>query len=212
MAPRQLSKPIWVLKKYCAIQYAYELNGTKYYQFFSAGEPSVNPSSDLSGEQGFCQEVYDQLELLTHSFSVKDKRIVEAVRSCLPKGRITLDDYAARGNSSKWEKDMQIAAQMGLVRKVTSQCYSIPKIIRPEPAVLSRGQRKFISEVYASFGVKTFSLEMVVATLDYADSSANAYLHRFTLLKILDCKKEVVNQYQLIVTPKEHPEYFDPAA
>ena len=107
---------------------------------------------------------------------------------------------------------MQIAVQLGLVRKVSPQCYTIQKTIRPEPAVLSRGQRKFISEVYASFGVESFSAEMVVATLDYSDSSVVAYLHRFTLLRIIDCRKEVVNQYQFIVTPEEHPEYFDPAA
>ena len=84
--------------------------------------------------------------------------------------------------------------------------------IQPEPALLSKGQKKFISDVYASFGAESFSVGMVVATLDYSDSAVSAYLHRFTLMKILVCRKEGVNQYRFIVTPEEHPEYFDPAA
>ena len=209
---RQLIKPIYFLKRNGVLRDAYELNGKKYYQFCSAVEPSAYPSPSPSGEQGFCQEVCDRLDFMIHSFSARDKRIGEAVRSCLARGKITVDDYAARGNSAKWETDMQLAAQMGLVRKVTSQCYSIPTDIQPEPALLSKGQKKFISDVYASFGAESFSVGMVVATLDYSDSAVSAYLHRFTLMKILVCRKEGVNQYRFIVTPEEHPEYFDPAA
>ena len=53
--------------------------------------------------------------------------------------------------------------------------------------------------MYETFGDETFSLEMVVATLDYSSSTASAYLHQFTLLRILDCRKEDVNLYQFLV-------------
>jgi hypothetical protein len=52
----------------------------------------------------------------------------------------------------------------------------------------------------------------VVATLDYSSSTASAYLHQFTLLKILDCRKEDVNMYQFLVNPTEHPEIFEETA
>ena len=53
---------------------------------------------------------------------------------------------------------------------------------------------------------------VVVAVLDYSSSTASAYLHQFTLLKILDCRKEDVNMYQFRVNPKEHPEVFEDVA
>ena len=66
--------------------------------------------------------------------------------------------------------------------------------------------------MYESFGEDAFSLEMVVAVLDYSSSTASAYMHQFTLLKILDCRKEDVNMYQFRVNPKEHPEVFEDVA
>ena len=43
---------------------------------------------------------------------------------------------------------------------------------------------------------RTFSQEMVIATLDYAGSHVSAILHQFTLIRILDCRKEDVYRYQ----------------
>ena len=40
----------------------------------------------------------------------------------------------------------------------------------------------------------------------------SAYLHQFTLLKLLDCRKEDVFHYQFLVNPEQHPQYFDKAA
>ncbi len=53
---------------------------------------------------------------------------------------------------------------------------------------------------------------MVFATLDYSDSYISANLHSFTLLRILDCKKEDVYRYRFLITPEEHPECFELAA
>ena len=77
---------------------------------------------------------------------------------------------------------------------------------------LDSGQKRRAKLMYESFGEEAFSLEMVVATLDYSSSTASAYLHQFTLLRILDCRKEDVNLYQFRVNPKEHPEVFEDVA
>jgi hypothetical protein len=49
--------------------------------------------------------------------------------------------------------------------------------------------------MYDNFGDGTFSQEMVIATLDYAGSHVSAILHQFTLIRILDCRKEDVYTY-----------------
>ena len=85
-------------------------------------------------------------------------------------------------------------------------------INEPEAEMLDTGQKKRARLMYETFGEETFSLEMVVATLDYSSSTASAYLHQFTLLRILDCRKEDVNLYQFLVNPREHPEIFEEAA
>ena len=62
------------------------------------------------------------------------------------------------------------------------------------------------------FGDSVFSTEMVIATLEYSDSHASAYLHKFTLLRILDRHKEDVDKYHFLVNPEEHPQLFTSAA
>ena len=66
--------------------------------------------------------------------------------------------------------------------------------------------------MYDNFGNGTFSQEMVIATLDYARSHVSAILHQFTLIRILDCRKEDVYRYQFLVNPEDHPECFEDVA
>ena len=47
-----------------------------------------------------------------------------------------------------------------------------------------------------------------MATLDYSHSHACAILHELTLIRVIDCWKEDVNQYRLTVNPEQNPEYF----
>lgn len=49
---------------------------------------------------------------------------------------------------------------------------------------------------------------MVLANLKYTDGTGSTYLQSFTLLKILDCRKDGINQYHFRITPQEHPECF----
>ena len=105
-----------------------------------------------------------------------------------------------------------LAEQMGFVRKISKDRCLILEDAQPCFEMLDTGQKKRARLMYETFGEETFSLEMVVATLDYSSSTASAYLHQFTLLRILDCRKEDVNLYQFLVNPREHPEIFEEAA
>lgn len=164
-------------------------------------------------DDDYTQETFRALrELSEGTQSLKDKRIAAAIRKCLPVGFITALDYQQAGDGSRWAEDMKLAEQMGFVRRVTRDRYIILRDARPCFDRLDSSQKKRARLMYDSFGEQTFSLDMVVATLDYSSSTASAYLHQFTLLRILDCHKEDVNIYQFLVNPREHPEVFEDAA
>ena len=151
-------------------------------------------------------------DLVNGTQSVKDKRIGTMLLSHLNRGYITVRDYEETGDESRWAEDMKLAEQMGFVRKVSKDRCLILEDAQPCFEMLDTGQKKRARLMYETFGEETFSLEMVVATLDYSSSTASAYLHQFTLLRILDCRKEDVNLYQFLVNPREHPEIFEEAA
>ncbi|MBQ1355949.1 MAG: hypothetical protein IIY72_05670, partial [Solobacterium sp.] len=102
--------------------------------------------------------------------------------------------------------------QMGLVKMITHERCLILRDAQPCFDMLEPKQKKRVRQMYETFGEGPFSLEMVVATLEYGPSTASAYLHQFTLLRILDCRKEDVNLYQFLVNPREHPELFEDVA
>ncbi len=169
--------------------------------------PPSFPDQDISSI--YDHDILDQINALERSNSSKDKRIAELIHSCLPRGEITADDYEAAGELSKWSTDMLLAAQLGLVKKISPRRYAILHTLKTGPLELSKGQRRFITEMYENFGDDVFSSEMVVATLDYSGTHIKAWLHQFTLLRILDCRKEDVFRYQFLINPEENPEYFD---
>ena len=151
-------------------------------------------------------------DLVNGSQSMKDKRIGTMLLSHLNRGHITLQDYEEGGDESRWAEDMKLAEQMGFVRRIAKDRCLILGDAQPCFEMLDTGQKRRAKLMYETFGDETFSLEMVVATLDYSSSTASAYLHQFTLLRILDCRKEDVNLYQFLVNPREHPEVFEDAA
>ena len=151
------------------------------------------------------------LDELANSTSAKDRRISAMLRAFAKKGEIAFEDYEARRDGTKWSEDMAFALQLGIVEKIDSQRYRI----LTEAAgtrLLSKFQKKLVRELYDSFGQESFSREMLCATLDYDGPHISAYLHRFTLMRILDCSKGDVYSYRLLVTPVENPECFDTAA
>ena len=52
---------------------------------------------------------------------MKDKRLGAMLALCLPSGEITTADYAKYGHSKRWNEDMHLAYQMGIVEKVNPQ-------------------------------------------------------------------------------------------
>ena len=159
-------------------------------------------------------EIMKRLHDLSISNSPKDKRIAATITECLEKGEITIDDYTSKGHGSRWGPDMQFAVQLGLVEKVTSKKYTILRELKSETPPLSKAQKRIITNLYDSFGEDIFSIEMVVATLEYSGSHASAVLHQFTLLKLIDCWTSDSNhyRYQFLVNPQDHPECFEQAA
>ena len=211
--PRQFSSSIRYMKEQGIIQLERRDSHQKYYKICTEEESKamLNPQDQPTDTDGYDQDVLDRVDELVRSNSPKDKRIGGLLLECMARGEITVDDYAAIGESTKWFSDMQFATQLGLVEKTSPQRYAILQHLKTG-ALLSKGQKRFITEMYETFGDDVFSTEMVIATLDYSGAHVSAYLHQFTLLKILDCRKEDVYRYQFLINPEEHPEYFEPAA
>ena len=212
--PRQFSSSIRYMKEQGIIQLERRDSHQKYYKICTEEESKalLNPQAQPVETGGYDQDVLDRVDELVQSNSPKDKRIGGLLLECMARGEITVDDYAAIGESSKWFGDMQLASQLGLVEKTSPQRYAILRHLKTGALSLSKGQKRFITEMYESFGDDVFSTEMVIATLDYSGAHVSAYLHQFTLLRILDCRKEDVYRYQFLINPEEHPEYFEPAA
>ena len=212
--PRQFSSSIRYMKEQGIIQLERRDSHQKYYKICTEEESKalLNPQAQPVETGGYDQDVLDRVDELVQSNSPKDKRIGGLLLECMARGEITVDDYAAIGESSKWFGDMQLASQLGLVEKTSPQRYVILRHLKTGALSLSKGQKRFITEMYETFGDDVFSTEMVIATLDYSGAHVSAYLHQFTLLKILDCRKEDVYRYQFLINPEEHPEYFEPAA
>ena len=212
--PRQFSSSIRYMKEQGIIQLERRDSHQKYYKICTEEESKalLNPQAQPVETGGYDQDVLDRVDELVQSNSPKDKRIGGLLLECMARGEITVDDYAAIGESSKWFGDMQLASQLGLVEKTSPQRYVILRHLKTGALSLSKGQKRFITEMYETFGDDIFSTEMVIATLDYSGAHVSAYLHQFTLLRILDCRKEDVYRYQFLINPEEHPEYFEPAA
>lgn len=205
-----LSRSIVVLKTYGIITPGIDSSGTAIYRILVDAEGPRNP--DGGEPDSFFRTPADLLNELSVSASPKDRRIATMITACKEKGELNLSDYEERGEGLKWYEDMAFALQLGLVEKLDPQRYRILEELGAGRQFLSRHQKKLVRELYEYFGQESFSREMLTATLDYTGPHVAAYLHRFTLLMILDCRKGDVLYYQLIVNPEDHPECFDLAA
>ena len=126
-------------------------------------------------------------ELENSQSSQKDRRIGRIIHSCLPKGNVTKQDYAAAGEETKWNVDMLFASSLGLLKKVSSKEYSIMTEFDPAGLKLRTAQKYTLSALYELFGDGMFSAEMAIAQLDYSSAHLSGILHQFTWMKLLDC-------------------------
>ena len=211
--PRGLSNYIRALKNHGVIQ-PETGHGQSFYRICTdppavPDEPCDPPAAALPAQE---MSPIALANALASSSSARDRRIGSSILRCMSRGEITRDDYAALGEASKWQSDMFLAAQLGLVDRVSSRRCAIRSSLRSGPVPLTKNQKKIISEMYECFGDDLFSFNMVIATLDYSEAAVHGHLHVFTLLHILDCHKDDVNRYQFLVNPDSNPEYFDTAA
>ena len=214
--PRQLSRSIRYFKDDGIIYLEGKKNGQTYYRISVNEIPEPEKARrniQAAKKQGYGSDVLNLIqELFSSEKSVKEWRLGTMLALFLPFKKITIDDYRERGNESKWSADMMLASQLGLVEQKKPDQFTILKHLKTDLPTLSKKQKEVATEMYECFGDSIFSTEMVVATLEYSDSHASAYLHKFTLLRILDCKKEDGNKYQFLVNPEEHPQLFTNAA
>ena len=160
----------------------------------------------------YADEVYEMISTLSASTtSNRDRRLADVLTRCLGKGLLLQSEYEMWGfTQNMWLSDMKLAKQLGLARKLSPGVYAINKRLKPE---LLPQQKKTVSAIYETFGDQKFSSEMFIATLNYSISYTYASLHKLTLLRILDQRStDEGSQYQLRVTPEDHPECFEPAA
>lgn len=214
---RQFSSSIRRMKDKRIIETDSLHGGSTIYRILFGNYPKAKQPVTVPAD---CEDEYDpfiieQINNLASSIaSTKDRRIGTVLKARLAMGEIDLQFYTSYTGATvnNWYGDMQLALQMGLVIKVDTRHYMIAKTPSPELPVLSKSQRRIAKEMYDNFGDGTFSQEMVIATLDYAGSHVSAILHQFTLIRILDCRKEDVYRYQFLVNPEDHPECFEDVA
>ena len=211
LASRQLSSRIRFLKLNGILKESKRIRHKRAYVIISEDPAVIFAAQENKGDHPD-QEIVGRIQTLAHSKSQKDRRIASMMVEFMDKGEVTLSDYEEHGQGSRWSTDMQFAVQLGLVEKITPQRYRLLREFKNESPVLSKAQKRIITDLYESFGEETFSIEMVVATLDYSGAHASAVLHQFTLLRLIDCQTGEFNQYQFLVNPQDNPECFAPAA
>lgn len=152
-------------------------------------------------------------ELKISEHSQKDRRIGNVLSECLVKGYVTRDDYKKIGEESRVTPDMQFARELGLIQRLSSNMYMIRTTLDLSELRFENSIKATLSAMYEIFGDSEFSQDMVIAKLDYSSGHISACLHKFTWLKILDCKKDNNRKsYQFLVNPTDNPECFNPAA
>lgn len=186
-------------------------DGARLYTFAIANGPEARKKE--AKKIAYSHEMIATIQSLLHSTSSpKDRRIGEVLTKCLSDGVVRRSVYDQFGKPERWSYDMGLASRMGLVEKEDNQTYRILPEMKPGPGALLPAQKKMVTTLYQSFGEEFFSLEMVIATLDYSSAHLCAELHQFTLLKVLQYSKDKDTGYQFIVNPKENPECFSDVA
>ena len=161
----------------------------------------------------YTPSVLNMIQRLIHSTtSGKDRRIGSMLLQKLDDGYIDMTDYRRAGYESRWQTDMKLAQQLGIVAKEHASRYRINLELLPDFNEMGKSQKTMATEIYQAFGQEIFTPQMIVATLEYSSSHTRAALHAFTLMGILECRKDDLFRYQFLVTPEERPECFFPAA
>ena len=189
------------------------MDGQRGYLINVSGKPQRQTEETAATQ--YSPDILEMIDKLANSpSSQKDRRIGRIIHQCLTKGKVTKEDYTAEGEQSKWNPDMRFAVQLGLLEKVSSSEYTIRTELDSTCKNLGTTQKCTLSALYDIFGDGMFSVEMVVANLDYSSSYVSGILHQFTMLKLLDCTPNEDNSYsyQLNVNPEDNPECFEDVA
>lgn len=172
------------------IEFVRRENRYNIYGFCFDSDESTSYEKDTPATElpEYSQEISDLiLKLQSSGNSLKDKRLDKIFQRCLKKGFVTVEDYEAIGESSKMTSDMNFAKQLGLVDRVAAGHYKIQHDLDTSHMQMENNMKNTLSALYDIFGDNAFSVEMVIAKLDYSSSyvSSNVFkagnLFRFLL-------------------------------
>ena len=172
------------------IEFVRRENRYNIYGFCFDSDESTSYEKDTPATEfpEYSQEISDLiLKLQSSGNSLKDKRLDKIFQRCLKKGFVTVEDYEAIGESSKMTSDMNFAKQIGLVDRVAAGHYKIQHDLDTSHMQMENNMKNTLSALYDIFGDNAFSVEMVIAKLDYSSSyvSSNVFkagnLFRFLL-------------------------------
>ena len=187
----------------------YVVNGQKCYTINVGSKPHSQTGSLV--DEHYSSDILDMLRsLINAEHAPKDNRIGEIIYSCLEKGTVTAEDYRIHGAENKLHGDMRFAEKLGIVKKKSEDTYEIMRNLSEHEIVLEDSMKNTLTMLYDIFGEDAFSVEMVVAKLDYSESHMSATLHQLAWLKILDSFDEADRKrfYHFLVNPTDNPELF----
>ena len=154
-------------------------------------------------------DIIETVKKLKNSIkSTKDQRVAEVILSCLPKGIITIDDFGNEVGRETIRDDMILTEQIGITERICFGVYRINRQRNLKNIVLNPSLKRTLTMLYNEFGSKEFTGDMALAILHFSNSYISSMLHRFTLMRITDCKEGITNTYRLLVNPTDNPTLF----
>ena len=110
----------------------------------------------LNVNREYSPEIINTIRMLTESnTSPKDRRIGHFLLDRLDEGFIDIADYRAMDEESKWQNDMKLCQQLGLVTRITAERYTINEKLEQGFGLLDQTQRTIASVLYETFGQET---------------------------------------------------------
>ncbi|MCR4615721.1 MAG: Fic family protein [Clostridiales bacterium] len=173
-------------------------------QYCLAGDDEHLAPRDYSSE---IIEAVKQLRVSTRSS--KDKRTGQLLTVCMPKGTVTVEDYAEYGDVSRLAIDMALPEKMGIVKKINRGIYRINRSVETRQPSLSESERTFLKKVYEKFKEKPFTREDAMEVCNLSRSCVGSYLHQLIMLQIAAPSQEINYHYKLLVNPKNNPDLFN---
>ena len=159
--------------------------------------------------QDYAPEIIEAVKYLNNSAkSNREKRIAGLLYACMPKGVITVADYGGNADETRLYEDMRLPENMRLVEKIKKGLYRINRSIPYGEPKLNGTQKVLLSTLYHHFCQKEFTRDDVAKKLNQSKSYLSSQLRLFTVLRLLQCREDLIYEYRLLVNPVDNPALF----